>query len=133
MDVPTPVAAPALEVTDEDRVALVRLSRSTSLAHRRVVQARALLMAADGVANEEIARRCEVDSDAVRRWRRRFTEKGPAGVGVIAEGRGRKPSLPVGTVAEVLRLTLHERPADGTTHWTTRTMASSPVSGCAIA
>jgi transposase len=122
--VPTSVAAPALEVTDEERAELVRLSRSTSLPHRTVVQAKALLMAADGVANEEIARRSEVDSDAVRRWRKRFSEKGPAGVGVIAKGRGRKPSLPEGTVAEVLRATLHETPADGSTHWTTRTMAA---------
>jgi transposase len=81
-------------------------------------------MAADGVANQEIARRCQVDSDAVRRWRRRFIEQGPAGVGMIAKGRGRKPSLPRGTVAEVLRLTRHETPLDGSTHWTTRTMAA---------
>jgi transposase len=81
-------------------------------------------MAADGVADEEIARRFQVDSDAVRRWRKRFTEKGPAGVGAIAKGRGRKPSLPEGKVAEVLRLTLRESPADGSTHWTTRTMAA---------
>jgi transposase len=83
-----------------------------------------LLLAADGVANEEIARRCGVDSDAVRRWRKRFVDKGPDGVGVIAKGRGRKPSLPAGTVAQVLRLTLHETPPGGATHWTTRSMAA---------
>lgn len=124
MGVATSLASPVLEVTDEDRSELVRMSRSTSLPHRTVVQAGALLMAADGVANEEIARRSGVDSDAVRRWRRRFTETGPTGVGVIAKGRGRKPSLPEGTVAEVLRLTLHETAADGSTHWTTRSMAA---------
>ena len=118
------MAAPALEVTDEQRAELVRMSRSTTLPHRRVLQAKALLLAADGVANEEIARRSGVDSDAVRRWRKRFAEQGPAGVGVIAKGRGRKSWLPEGTVAEVLRLTLQERPADGSTHWTTRTLAA---------
>jgi len=45
-------------------------------------------------------------------------------VGRIAKGRGRKPSLPAGTVEEVLRLTHKERPADGSTHWSTRTMAA---------
>src|SRR6266545_2626666 len=99
------------------------MARSTLLPHRKVVQARALLMAADGVANQQIARRCEVDSDTVRRWRDRFVHGGPGGVGVIAKGRGRKPSLPAGTVAEVLRLT-HERPADGSTHWSTRSLAA---------
>lgn len=100
------------------------MSRSASRPHRVVVQARALLWAADGLANAEIARRCEVDADAVRRWRARFAVEGPAGVGVIAKGRGRKPSLPPGTVEEVLRLTLTERPADGSTHWSTRTMGA---------
>jgi len=83
-----------------------------------------MLWAAQGVANEEIARRCEVDPDAVRRWRARFAAEGPAGVGVIAKGRGRKASLPEGTVEEVLRVTRDERPADGSTHWSTRTMAA---------
>ena len=88
-----------------------------------MVQARGLLWAADGVPNEEIARRCEVDSDTVRRWRGRFVQTGPEGVGTIAKGRGRKPWLPEGTVAEVVRLTLQETPEDGSTHWTTRSMA----------
>ena len=45
-------------------------------------------------------------------------------VGVIAKGRGRKPSLPPGTVEEVLRLTHRELPADGSTHWTTWFLAA---------
>ena len=117
------MVAPALPVSAEQRVELSRMAGSTVLPHRQVVQARALLMAADGVANEQIARGCGVDSDTVRRWRARFAQTGTDGVGVIAKGRGRKPSLPTGTVAEVLRLTQHERPVDGSTHWTTRSMA----------
>ena len=116
--------APALPVSVEQRVELVRMSRSTSLPHRTVVQARGLLLAADGIANQEIARRCEVDSDTVRRWRTRFTDKGVDGVGVIAKGRGRKPSIPPGTVEEVVRLTHQELPADGSTQWSTRSMAA---------
>jgi transposase len=116
--------AAALPVTDEQRSELRMMSRSTMLPHRTVVQAKALLLAADGVANEEIARRFAVDSDTVRRWRARFTAKGPGGVGVIAKGRGRKPSLPAGKVAEVLRLTLQELPADGSTQWSTRSLAA---------
>ena len=45
-------------------------------------------------------------------------------MGRIAKGRGRKSSLPAGTVEEVLRLTHKERPADGSTHWSTRTLAA---------
>jgi transposase len=116
--------APALPVSNEQRAVLMAMARSTSLPHRKVVQAKALLMAADGAANQAIARRFEIDSDTVRRWRNRFLESGPDGVGVIGKGRGRKPSLPAGTVAEVLRLTRTETPADGSTHWSTRTMAA---------
>ncbi len=67
---PVITAAP-LAVSDLQRDALEQMARSTSLPHRNVLQSRALLWAAKGMANEEIARRCEVDSDTVRRWRTR--------------------------------------------------------------
>ncbi len=115
--------APPLEMTADQRTELEVMTRSPSLPHRTVVQAKALLLAGDGVANEEIARRCETSPDTVRRWRVRFGERGVAGVGVIAKGRGRKPWLAEGTVAEVVRVTREELPSDGSTHWTTRTLA----------
>ena len=117
------ITAAALPLDASQRRELQRQASSSSLPHRTVVQARALLWAADGVGNEEIARRSNVDSDAVRRWRARFVTKGVDGVGVIARGRGRKPSLPPTTVSEVVRITQHEEPADGSTHWTTRSLA----------
>jgi transposase len=107
----------------EQRADLEVMARSTSLPHRKVVQAKALLLAADGVANEEIARRCKTTPDTVRRWRGRFSECGVAGVGRIATGRGRKRWLPEGTVADVVRVTREKRPGDGSTHWTTRSLA----------
>jgi transposase len=118
------ITAAPLVMSDVQRAELARMASSTVLPHRQVVQARALLWAGDGVANEEIARRSGVDSDTVRRWRKRFADKGTAGVGVIAKGRGRKSWLPAGTVEEVLRLTCTEPPADGSTHWTTRSLAA---------
>ncbi len=118
------MTADAMPATDQQRAELERMASSTSLPHRQVVQARGLLLASAGVANEEIARRCGVDSDTLRRWRSRFAEQGVAGVGRIAKGRGRKTSLPPGTVEEVLRLTHKERPADGSTQWSTRTLAA---------
>ena len=83
------------------------------LPHRQVVQAKALVWAADGVANEEIARRSQVDSDTVRRWRNRFADKGVDGVGTIGKGRGRKSWLPADTVQRVVELTLTGRPPGG--------------------
>ncbi len=118
------LAAPPLPMSAEQRDALEVMARSSVLPHRQVVQAKGLLFAADGVANEEIARRCSTTSDTVRRWRKRFGEKGVDGVGKIAPGRGRKSWLAEGTVAAVVADTLHARPDDGSTHWTTRLMAA---------
>ena len=73
------VTAAALPASVEQRAELERMAASSSLPHRQVVLARGLLWACDGLANEEIARRCGVDSDTVRRWRHRFGEQGTAG------------------------------------------------------
>jgi transposase len=96
------MVAAALLVTDEQRAELRRLASSSVGEHRQVVQARALLWAADGVANAVIARRVQVDPDTVRAWRKRFVERGIDGVGKVAKGRGRKPWLPPDTVERVL-------------------------------
>lgn len=118
------VIAEPLPMTADQRAELEKMARSTSLPHRKVVHARALLMAADGVATNEVARRCGTTDDSVRAWRRRFTEHGVEGVGRIGRGRGRKSWLPPGTVEAVVHDTLHATPDDGSTHWTTRSMAA---------
>jgi transposase len=115
--------APPLPMSVEQRVALEVMARSSSLPHRQVVQAKALLLAADGVATNEVARRCGTTDTSVRAWRRRFVDQGVGGVGRIAAGRGRKSWLAEGTVEAVVYDTLHESPDDGSTHWTTRLMA----------
>ena len=119
---PILTAAPLL-VSDEQRVSLERMARSTSLPHRKVTQARALLLAGDGVPTNEVARRCATTAESVRAWRRRFERDGVEGVGRIAAGRGRKSWLAEGTVAEVVRVTREETPDDASTHWTTRVLA----------
>ena len=116
-------AAARLLITDGQRAGLEAIVGSPSLPHRAVRQAQGLLDAADGVANEEIGRRCGVSANTVRAWRKSFAQRGVAGVGVVAEGRGRRPWLPEGMVAEVVRVTLTEKPADGSTQWSTRTLA----------
>ena len=117
------VTAPALFLTGIQRAELKPMAMSTSLPHLQVLQAKALLWAGDGVANEQIARRCQVTPDAVRRWRVRFVEQGVQGVGKIAKGRGGKSPLAEGTVAEIVRVTCQDKPDDGGTHWTTRMLA----------
>jgi hypothetical protein len=71
----------ALPVTQTQWVQLQKMTASTTLPHRKVVQAKALLWAAQGLANHEIARRCEVDSDTLWRWRAQVADKGLTGSG----------------------------------------------------
>src|ERR1019366_3772080 len=118
------LAAPPLEVSEEQRDELERIARSSSMPHRSVIQAKALLMSADGVSIYEVARQLKVASNSVRSWRRRFETEGVDGVGKIAKGRGRSSWLPEGTVAAIVHDTLHATPDDGSTHWSTRTMAA---------
>ncbi len=88
-----PTAAPALQINDDERERLERLARSSSARHRTVQQARALLLAADDVANNEIGRRVGVSSNSVRAWRARFADKRMADFGTIALGRVRRSWL----------------------------------------
>ena len=112
-----------MKVTEKQRVALERMARLESLPFRRVRQARALLLAADGVANAEISRRCGVSVPTVREWRSRFETAGVDDVGRVRPGRGRPPEIPAATVEAIVRDTVEAVPDDGSTHWSTRTMA----------
>lgn len=118
---PVLVAEP-LVVSDEQRGVLEAMARSSSLPHRKVVQARALLLAADAMATNEVARRCATTADSVRSWRRRFESEGVEGVGRIAPGRGRKPGIASEVIDAIVADTLHTVPDDESTCWSTRTM-----------
>ena len=93
-----------------------------SAPHRQVQRAKALLLAADGVANTRIAD--EVGVTAVTVWasRNRFAEAGLAKLGQVRGGRGPKPSIPAEKVEEIVQATLHSKPKSET-HWSTRSMA----------
>jgi transposase len=106
------------------REVLESLARSQSGAHREVVRAKALLMAADGMANTAIAASVSVSPASVKSWRDRFTEEGLAKLGRVRKGRGRKPSIPQAKIDEIIDLSQNYRPK-GETHWSCRTMAAA--------
>src|SRR5680860_1441973 len=115
-------AAAPLVMSAGQRESLAVLARSSSAAHREVQRARVLLMAAEGVANSQIAERVGVTPTTVRSWRARFASEGLAKFGQVRQGRGRKPVLSAEKVEEIVRLTQHEKPS-GATHWSCRSMA----------
>ena len=111
-------------MTDGQRKVLGRLARAAVAAHRDVQRARVLLLAADGVANTQIAEQIGVSPTTVQAWRQRFGEEGLTVFAGVRPGRGRKPSISSEKVAEIVRATLQDTPR-AETHWSCRTMAKA--------
>jgi len=97
-------------------------ARSRSLAHRKVVRAKVVLLAAAGVANQAIAGQLGVSRHTVELWRRRFLVLRTAGIEQDAPRPGRKPKLTMTKEAAIVNATLHEKPANAT-HWSVRSLA----------
>jgi transposase len=117
-------ATAPMPLTDSQREILESLSKSRTAAHREVQRSRALLLAAEGLANTRIAERVGVSPATVRAWRDRFGEQGLTRFGEVRRGRGRKPSISEEKVAEIVRATREDTPP-GETHWSCRTMAKA--------
>ncbi len=82
-----------------------------------------LLWAAQGVPNEETARREGVAPNTVRAWRRGFEAGGLGWLDTVAPGRGPKRSLSAGTEAAIVADTLTAEPPGEAACWSTRAMA----------
>src|SRR5665213_2516169 len=116
--------AAALVMSPGQRDALEVLARSRTAPHRQVQRAQVLLLAAEGIANSQIAARVGVKPATVRTWRARFAEEGLAKLGKVRAGRGRKSTIPQATIEQIVELTRNSTPA-GHTHWSCRTMAAA--------
>ncbi len=64
------------------------------------------------------------DPNTVTRWGDRFLSDGVAGIGVIRDGRARKPDIASATIEAIVAGTLHMVPDEGSTCWTTRSLAA---------
>lgn len=111
--------APKLELSDQERKQLSALARSKLSSVRIAQRARIVLLAAQGMQNQDIAQQVGVGRVQVARWRQRFIEKRLAGI---------ERDLPRGAppkkidVAQLVELTTGTTP-EAATHWSTRTMA----------
>src|SRR3984957_11549468 len=116
--------SPPLEISEEQREVLRRLSVSRTAAHRDVQRAGVLLLAGEGGASTRIAAGIGISRATVDAWRERFAAEGLKAFSGVRPGRGRKPSIPAEKVAEIVHATLHEQPV-GETHWSCRSMAKA--------
>src|SRR5438552_7150674 len=83
-------AAPIV-LSPEEHSTLIAWARGRRHAHRRVVRAHIITMAADGVRNQDIAKRLGVSRPTVQLWRDRFLALRVAGLGKGAARAGRTP------------------------------------------
>jgi uncharacterized membrane protein len=64
----------------EEKQELLARARRYTLPYYQVQRAKMILLAAEGVENDEIARRLETRREVVWQWRKRFYEKRLAGL-----------------------------------------------------
>ncbi len=72
--------SPPLALSDDQRSALERVARSQREPARRVIQARALLGAAEGASSYAIGAELGVSPSSVGRWRESFARSGVEGL-----------------------------------------------------
>lgn len=111
-----------LEAPMRDR--LQTMARSRTLPAGIVRRARIILMAADGAFNIHIAQKVGLSASMVGYWRKRFVADGIEG---LADGprSGRPRTIGDQQIADTIRMTVDTKPPDGTTHWSTRSMAAA--------
>jgi transposase len=82
-----------LDLTPDQRRELEARARRYTLPYRDVVRAKIVLMAAQGLDNDEIAARLDTRREIVSKWRKRFFEHGLLGLEERPRG-GRPPVFP---------------------------------------
>jgi len=83
-----------------------------------------VLFTGERVGTAEIMRRTGLSKPSVWRWQERYLEAGVEGLLRDKTRPSRIPRLSDEKVAEVVRLTLEEKPPADATHWTVRAMAA---------
>ena len=114
--------APALTITPQQKETLRGWLRAHNTPQSVVTRCRIVLMAAEGLSNNRIAKQLPVSRPTILLWRQRFAKLGPSGLTEIQKGRGRPPRIGPEKVESIVHMTLHTSPK-GATHWSCRIMA----------
>ena len=113
----------SLDLTTEERAALLSMMRSRAAPAADVKRARLIMMLDEGVSWNAISERLPCTPDFISRWKRRFEQERMAGL--YARHRGSEPAADVAKIeARVLAWT-QKAPSDGSTHWSTRKLGEA--------
>src|ERR1700681_2768740 len=113
-----------ISISAADRERLERLVGDRNTPQKVVWRARIVLLAADGQQAIAIAVGVGKSLLTVRRWRRRYVAKGVEGLLKDATRPPRRKPLAAEKIKQVVRMTLHTKPADAT-HWSLSSMAAA--------
>ncbi len=106
----------------DERETLERWARRPKSSQALALRCRIVLAAAQGLTNQQIAARLGCNPATVGKWRSRFAAKRLDGL--IDEPRPGQPRKITDEVVEqVIVTTLETLPDDGSTHWSTRSLA----------
>lgn len=111
-----------LPMSSDQRATLEAWTRAGSTPQRVVLRSKICLLAAQGMANNAIAKELHTSRPTVLQWRNRFRKLGPPG---LAEDAPHGPSarrLDEAIVRSIVETTLQTTPPDAT-QWSTRTLA----------
>jgi len=106
----------------KEHALLSRLAQSRSTSVRLAERSKIVLLAAEGMTNEEIAEMLVITRQKAGRWRDRYHQFGVAGIEKDAPRPGRNKAISARTVNKVIKLTTQEKP-ENATHWSRRLMA----------
>jgi hypothetical protein len=104
--------APASSSGDRER--LEKLIKDRNTAQKVVWRARIVALAGDGLGAVAIARSVGKSVLTVRRWRRHYAAKGVDGLLKDGTRPPRRKPLAAEKIKQVVDLTLHEKPPNGT-------------------
>jgi transposase len=111
-----------LILSDVERDTLSRWTRRAKTSQALALRARIVLACAEGATNKDVAAELGVWPQTVSKWRARFVRDRLDGL--ADEPRpGAARTITDERVEKVIVKTLEEKPANGDSHWSTRSMA----------
>lgn len=114
---------PVLSITDEQRIELTKWAQSRTLPAGDVFRARLILGLAEGRTYSQIMASLHTTAPTISRWKQRFEEHGM--VGLDPRHKGSKPRVANAAVQARIARKTHQKPPDGSTHWSCRKMAAA--------